>query len=331
MNVTGNTMAPKKLIALLLFFSTSVCYAHQDFWKIKTFGKIKVRIQTGFDYEEINKAWIIGELANKLALTLKYNDTIFLDFTHFYTADCLPDYFISYDDGSIKQTMSGSETLYFLKNKAIVIREVSRKFNAASTLKMVEYSISNISTIVEKQKSLEYNKNYCYWLINTIDTSLTRKIATSKTSKNVTDALKNRIYRPKDETERYSSVTYYFENEKYHISYSNYKTKDSVLLVLDNVYQFKPVSNIEAIVFDTDSTFYLVQGEYKPYSSKRWTIENKHVFYRPYDIIKVGSNKITFSFSYYSKEVGRQPKERTLVYRTDKAELIQDLDKALNK
>jgi hypothetical protein len=315
----------------LLLSCSLFTYAHQDFWMTNTFGKVKVRIKTGFDYEEINKAWIIGELANKLAKNLEYRDTIFLDFNHNYTEDCLPDYFISFDDGSIKQTWSGAETVYFLKNKALVIREVSRKFNAATTLRLLEYAILNLSSIKSSQKPLTYNKNYCQWLINTIDISLTRQIATKKPSATIIQVLSNRIYKSKKADKTFYNISYYFQNGLYHICYNDYKVKDSVLLITDNIYQFKVISFNEAIVFNTDSTFYFIQGVNNPHASKMWTIQNKNDFYRPYEIAKVGSYTVTFSFWYYSKEAGMQPKERTLLYRSDKEELFQDLDKILDK
>ena len=83
-------------------------------------------------------------------------------------------------------------------------------------------------------------------------------------------------------------------------------------------------------MLDTDSTFYYLQGVNNPHASKRWTIKNKFDFYRPYEITRVGAYKVAFSFWYYSKEEGRQPKERTLVYRSDKNEVVQDIDKLLD-
>jgi hypothetical protein len=63
-----------------LTFGTT--FAHKDFWKVADFGNVKVRVKTGFQYEEINKAFIIGQLAEKLSKDLNYADTIFLDFNH---------------------------------------------------------------------------------------------------------------------------------------------------------------------------------------------------------------------------------------------------------
>ena len=60
----------KQLIFTLIFFlkfTLNTASAHQDFYVTKDYGNIKVRVKTGFVYEEINKAFIIGQLAEKLA------------------------------------------------------------------------------------------------------------------------------------------------------------------------------------------------------------------------------------------------------------------------
>lgn len=84
------------------------------------------------------------------------------------------------------------------------------------------------------------------------------------------------------------------------------------------------------IIFDTDSTFYYV-NQYQKKVSKRNIINNKHDYYRPYKIEFIGGNKISINFYYYSKEEGRQPKDRTLIYLIEEDELIQDLDKLIEK
>jgi len=321
-------MRPYKLLLTLFLLSSSFVYAHQDFWRTKTFGKVKVRIKTGYNYEEINKAWIIGELVNKLRRQLKYNNTIFIDFEHYYIGDCLPDYFISYDDGSIKRTSGRGDTIYFLKSKALVIREVSRTFDPVAILKLVEYAITNLENIKQMQKPLKYNKNYCQWLINSIDTSLTRQISLSKSSSIVNQTLKQKIDRP--DTNDNCEISYFYQNNKYHI-YFNEAKEDGILLMTDNIYQFQRVSFNEALVFNSDSTFYYIQGVNDPHASQQWTIKNKFDNWRPYQVAAIGSYKVSISFWVYTGEVGRQSKERILIYRSDKDQLIQDLDKILDK
>lgn len=57
--------------------------AHQGFWVVTESGNVKTRIKTGYQYEEIKKVQIIGELAELLAKKLNYNEPILLDFNHY--------------------------------------------------------------------------------------------------------------------------------------------------------------------------------------------------------------------------------------------------------
>ncbi len=318
---------------ILVFFilASNVTYAHSDFWIIKTFGKVKVRIRTGFHYEEINKAWLIGEYTNILTKKIKYNDSIFLDFNHAYTGDCIPDYFISYDNGSIKESYSGGETYHFLNIKAVVIREVSRKFDIATTLKLVEYAVSNLIFVKHNQRSLEYNKNYYQWLINSIDTAITRKESLVTPSVLINQVLSEKVFRPKKD-EQTCVISYFVKDNKYNICFNSFETKkDTIVLVTDNIYQFEEISYHEVLVFINDSTFYYFNGNYRPNQSNKLVIQNSNNYYRPFEISKIYPYKITISFSEYTKKGGRQPRYRTLIYRSDVTDLIQDIDELIDK
>lgn len=325
----------KYILFLLLTHSITVS-AHQNFHRVKTFGNVKVRFTTGFEYEEINKAWIIGELSYKLAKHLKYKDSIFLDFVHYYIEYCNPDYFVSFDNGAIRQAYDGAEKPYpLLKKEGIVIREVNRKFQVASTLQLVEYAINNIISVKALQRPLEYKKNYREWLIHSIDTTFTKQIVSQTPSKIVVDILASRIYRPGSDKNDCYGVSYYFQNNKFHVFYNECHqfevTKDSVLVSVDDIFQFETMFSYDALVFDTDSTFYFAMRKWSP-PLKSFTIENKSIdFYEPYYIQKISSNNVTINFDYYIKGKEVRVKNRTSIYRIDKKELIQDLDEILDK
>lgn len=182
------------LLTLLLFFSISV-FAHKDFWMTKDFGNVKVRIKTGFHYEEIKKSWIIGELAYRFCQQEKYTRPVFIDFNHHYVETCEPDYFLSIDNGTINYKWSNEKQTALLNNDALIIREVSRQFTPSATLALLEYAIHNAKEIKSTQKTIDYNQNYCEWKINSIDTLLTKKIASGKTSFAVNKILAGKVYR----------------------------------------------------------------------------------------------------------------------------------------
>lgn len=319
----------KQILTLILVLTFGTVFAHQDFWMTKDFGNVKVRIKTGFEYEEINKVFIIGQLAEQFARQLNYNDKIFLDFNHHYTGNCEPDYFISFDKGKIEYSWSGADKEKdFLKEKSIVVKQVSRQFDAETTLKLVEYAIQNIGQIKSSQKEISYNKNYCQWIINSIDTTLVKTILVEPVSNQVGTALTLKI--EKSEKEFKYGLSYFFKDNKYSIFSREYNKNDHTLLTLDNIYDLKKIGSSSMIIFDTDSTFYYV-NQYQKKVSKRNIINNKHDYYRPYKIEFIGGNKISINFYYYSKEEGRQPKDRTLIYLIEEDELIQDLDKLIEK
>jgi hypothetical protein len=163
------------IFTIFLSLTLETTLAHQDFFVRERFGNVKVQIKTGFNYEEIQKVLIIAELVKNLLEELNYSDTVFLDFNHFYIDYCIPDYFISYDNGNIIQNWRNDNTKKNLKEKSIVVRQVSRTFNILTTLRLVEYAIQKFPEIELKQKSIVYNKNFCDWTINTIDTSEIKK------------------------------------------------------------------------------------------------------------------------------------------------------------
>lgn len=308
-------------VIFVLFFVRT--YAHQDFWKSKDYGNIKVRIKTGFDYEEINKSFIIGQLAEKLSKELNYLEPIFLDFNHHYTGNCEPDYFVSYDKGSIQYTWTDNREKAFLNKNAIVIRQVSRQFSASATLKLLEYAIQNLSEIKSSQKEIEYIQNYCQWRINSIDTTYVKNIIKRDKTVLLNNILDNKIERP-EENFKYG-VSYYWHKDKYHIFTRDYNTADLDVIELENIYAFDRISKTSCVVFDSDTTFYYSNSYKNQKISKRHEIKNTFGYYRPFKVADIGGEKLSIYF--YNLEEG----PRTLVYQSNKDLLIQDLDKLINK
>ena len=314
-------------IAASLILNAS--FAHQDFWVVKDYGNIKVRIKTGHKYEEINKAMIIGKLAEGLAKKLHYSKTVFLDFNHHYTGRCNPDYFISFDKGLIQYTWNSNSEKDFLTSKSIVIRQVSHKFDIVATLKLLEYAINNINSIKSNQKSIKYEKNYCQWIINSIDTVLIKKQLVLEKSPLLNLILSQRVYRSDTESENY--ISYYWQDSQFHIFIKpRHNSPDTMLLSLDNVYDLRIFGLSEGMVFDTDSTFFYINIYYKKPLSKKQFMKVPNDYFWPYDITMVGSDKIFIYLSYFSKDRGDNLIEQTMVYLTKKDRLVEDLDKLIN-
>lgn len=320
----------KYILTLILVLSFRTVFAHQDFWVTKDYGNIKVRITTGFYYEEINKVFIYGELAEKLASLLNYEDQIFLDFNHHYTGDCKPDYFISFDKGTLEYTWNGADKQKpLLSKKSIVIRQVSRQFDAETTLTLLEYAIKNLSDVKSNQKYIEYNENYCQWRIQTLDTLKIKELLQNPLSKEIKAVMTTKIERPEKDFKY--GVSYYWKNGRYTLFIRDYKKADVDIATIDNIYDFKKFGSYSAIVFDTDSSFYYASQYGQNIISNRNLIDNTYDYYRPFKVESIGGDKLSIYFFYYTTEIGLQPKERTLIYLTDKDKLIQDLDKLIEK
>ncbi|WP_353778081.1 hypothetical protein [Winogradskyella sp. 3972H.M.0a.05] len=318
------------IFTLILILTFGTVFAHQDFWVTKDFGNVKVRIKTGYNYEEINKVFIFGELAEKLALELGYKDQIFLDFNHHYTSDCPPDYFISFDKGEIEYTWGGAnKPKPILSKRSIVIRQVSRQFDAKTTLKLVEFALKNLIKVKSNQKQIEYNKNYCQWKIQTMDTMKIKEIFKKPLSEEVKIVMSKKIERPEKDF-RYGT-SYYWQNDRYTVFTRDYNREDIDIKTINNIYDFQKINNNSTIIFDSDSSFYFVSRYGEKKISTRNIIENTFDFYRPYTVRDIGGDKLSIYFYYYSRELGLQPKERTLIYLTDKDKLIQNLDKLIEK
>lgn len=320
----------KYVLGLFLILICESALAHTDFWRFHEYGNIKVRIRTGFDYEEINKALIIGQLAEKLVNQHSYTAPVLLDFNHYYVGDCNPDYFLSFDKGRIGDPKSEDpNAIDSLKEDGVVIRQVAREFDAEATLKLLEYAVLNVGKIQSAQQPIEYNHNYCQWRINSIDTAEIRSLLKEPHSQFVAQALSNRIERP-DTGFKYG-LSYYFKDNWSVVFVRDRKAGDEIVVGCEKVYDFIRLSSSTGVVFDTDSSFYYI-GQYnaKPQVSTRQVIDATSDHFMPYEVKSIGRNKLSIYFWYYSDEPGIQPKERTLIYLIKSDKLIQDLDKLID-
>jgi hypothetical protein len=303
---------------------------------VYNFGNITLKITTHRnDSEENSKIIMFGQLAEKLSKELNYSKPILLDFHHYYYTDdhipnyyCIPDFFISYDKGDIEG--GGSYTRKYLKKNAIVVRQFARQFDAETTLKLLEYAILNTKNVESSQKKITYKNDYS-WRINSIDALTIKEILNTPNSDLLNKVLETRIKRPEKQNSS-CYFSYHWENNKYFVVKERYGgMQDSVLIELENIYDFKALENGYAMVFDTDSSFYYVglyddfiHREMQLQVSQRQVIENifeSHgEYYRAFNVKNIGKGKIAIYLW-----------GRTSIYLTEEDRLIQDLDKLLKE
>ncbi len=333
------------VFVLILLPCVNTVLAHEDFYRVRDFENVKVRIKTGFEYEEINKVAIIGELAQRLTESTGYRETVLLDFLHFYTGDCVADHFISFGDGADAEVLAsasptGEKPAPFLKSPAVVIRQVSRSFDVAATLKLVEYAVSHVAEVKRDQRLRLHRGKYNRWQALSIDKDRITKIIAAPVSPAIEKVWQEPAIRPETGSDKYPGISYRFKDGRYVVYYWSGLRYQRHLLSLEDIYDFQKVSSSEAIVFDTDESFYYVSGN--PYGaddrrtcSKRRVIKNTQDYYKPYEAHSVGGDKIAICFSYLIRNAvgGRFPilKHRVLIYRPDRDDLVQDLDELLNR
>jgi hypothetical protein len=348
------------IITIGLTINCGQTFAHENTIVVKHFGNVKVRVETAWRDEGINKMAIWGQLAEKLCKELNYTDSVFLHFGY-----CIPDYLVSFDKGRIESMLKmrrmpfpgGPSTEYtpepveFLKEDAIVIRQLTdaNGFQAQTTLKLLEYAILNLNHIKTTQTFVEVDINYCKNRFISIDLLEIKKILNTPNSDIVNNVLNQKVYRPEQDFSY--GISYYWQNNRYFVfQKSFFNNQESVITDFENIYDVKKIGMLSALIFDSDSSYYYVlqsgsvhfgrggtggqQGN--PQLSQRQVIEDRKGN-RPFTVTDIGGGKIAISFSFWDEWKEDENSEysmvgdrvRTLLYLTKEDRLIQDLDKLL--
>lgn len=203
----------------------------------------------------------------------------------------------------------------------MVIKEVSRTFDASNILKLVEYGINQLASIKVNQRTIVYEKNYCQWRIKTIALSISKRIALSQQSAVVDKVINMKVFRTQEKDTDRGLLTYYFQNNIYHLAnFSHEEIKCS--LDLKNIYQFISFASNEAIVFDTDTSFYYVRTNPTIFCSQKYVITNTHEYYQPFGYKIKEPSTIALKFWFYGNNLGTVEKE--VFYKSDVDKLLQD-------
>ncbi len=333
------------LFVLSLYLQVFTALANEDFSCQRSIGNLKVRVTSGFRYEEVRKAWLVGSLASQLLTSLHYRDTVILDFVHAYGLPVRPEYFLSIGDGSVGPPGSwrwyGHEAMT-TDSTAIIVRHSANSFDVEGVLKLLEYGVLNYATLKSHLTATTLRHGIGRVPISSIDTATTREIANASASPTVKLILQVESPRP-DEADFNSQSTgysYYWQNGKYKIflrrledvsldTVASYQWRDTVILTLTHIYQFERGPWGAALVFDTDSTFcYLSQldGLRTP---RHFRLRAKKRWLEPFEIDWIGFETIAISYGIYTGK-GFQHDYRTMIYQPRKRRLIQDLDRFLD-
>ena len=254
----------KLTISILFFLLSTFSFAHKDKYIFETYGNVKTLIKTGFDYSEIDKIKIIGQLAEKLAKNLKYKDSIFIEYDHDYI-DLYKDdlYMLEYNGSKLfSRLMSNYNTNPDSTNLFIFIN--ANNINIITTLKLVEFGIFNKEKVNEYlfEKKIRYyddNDKEIFKPLNPFatDKRLISQI-TSSQSKLITDVINERIIVSKQST---FGIEIYWQNDKFLFEYKNVSDKknDAIFEIHDFYYCISPNQN-DLLVFVNKNAFYFLDG-----------------------------------------------------------------------
>lgn len=276
-----------KTILICLSF-INISWAHKDFYVTQTFGQVTVRFHTGFHYEEIQKAYIIGQYCD---LYLKYynksNEKVVLDFHHDYTGSLTPNYFINYSRGEslikYNEYQSFSEEP-FSEEKTIIIKQIENKFDLYKTLKLVKYSVNNLNKIKTEQKKTVYKCFFEWFEQESIDTLITKNIVNEPINSEFENLTSLRVYR-----HNYQGINYFMSGGQFYVCFQN-----KVLSCLKEIDSFYQISLNEALVFTSKSEFYYLKYDFNNgiKQKKRQLEKTKNKSFEPLTIRNLGNGRI---------------------------------------
>ncbi|WP_159523839.1 hypothetical protein [Sunxiuqinia indica] len=359
-----------QLTCAIVFLFPQTGFSHSDYGYDAQYGNVSVSITTGFHYEEIRKAFILGMYAEKLSEEMNFDHKIVISYKHCYVEpDFQSNYYLSVGKGeytwdtgsSVYDQQSRKSSPYIITGElsaeeGLVLSIFAYKISIPQVLNIIEYGIKNYEGIRHQQ--VEYNNQkqlYSTYTLKSINREKIITISYNPQSQTILDVLNERFYRPEtywDKKETFDSerIDYYCQFGQFFIyghkiiRYSPpVEIEDTVLAVLDNIYWLDRPRYNNAVIFDSDSSFFYANWlpNKAPYISKKQII-NKAPFkrYYPGKIESVGTDKIFISYTYSGNWEATDscgvphryfgPKTQTSYFSSGLDTLIVDFDQFVN-
>lgn len=242
----------KALITVILSCSfIATAYGHQDrYYKFKE-ENVLVRIRTGYEYEEVQKAEMLARMISDLAKSVTYTDNILIDFIHDYTYNRnTSDFFVSYKKSRIIQNYEDTYLSKNMNNANLIIRNLNTEVNFEEILRLVEASIQNENFIKRNQDRQEYKGGYNRWILHSLPQSQIDQMLNLSTYTSTRDVLNNRYYRKGNDT-----ITYYYQNGLFNFVYGE-RRDQNVFLQAEKLFQLEEAGDI-IIVAETPCNIYI--------------------------------------------------------------------------
>jgi hypothetical protein len=274
-----------------------------------------MNIKTGYKYEEVNQAFILGNYAQLLSKELKYKGPIRIHYNHSYTRSIPSLYYVSV--GNTTKSLNGTGKPYKKKSsekRQLYIWISASNLNITEAINIVEFAIKNKRKIKSNQFAHYVSTDLDYWKVGmdsySQDSLLT--ISKNKPSERVSRVISQKIERPRfdlPECLRANwGISYYYSNDSIHLYAKPYFKKDTLLLTVKDVFWYEELECDRTVLFfDTDCTFYVAGFEQydpsKPYISKRKVINNRTDKYEPYEAKLVDNDKIFITYRVSFRDV----------------------------
>ena len=283
----------KHLIIILLILLPFVLSAHEDRTFTDSYKNVTVRFRTGYTYEEIENARIIGQYAALLCDKMSYDQPVLLDFIHDYGRDyqgknfsflnigsgeyqMIGYYQASYDTSfrdTVHRPIALADTLkhnlselhkemHKVKptgnSEKIVIRQFGFHFTPQHTLKLLHYALtekSKIASITQKINLLSYLPNM-YYSLSSVPKNIVDSITLHPNSV-VKSILQQKVYRKKyAENADQIYYSYFSKGNKYYM-FTEIKGEEIIIDTLNQIFSFTFIKDQwkSLFVFETTSRF----------------------------------------------------------------------------
>ncbi|MEN9337653.1 MAG: hypothetical protein RLZZ500_2640 [Bacteroidota bacterium] len=274
----------KNHIALIILFIFNISNAsiHKDLLINEKYGNVKVFLQTGFKYSDIEKIKIIGNLSEKICANLSFKDTLFIEYINDYVDIYSEDIYKFENNNTSYQFMAGLDRMYNAKstNNGLSIRINANRIDIINVLKLVEYSITNRNKLSDKLNPIKlknrFDDNEKVFFIDAISKQLLNEIFESESSI-VNQVIKNKIDIHKED---FFGIESYWQNNQFVFEYKLHDSPKKLLFTTNDYYYCLMVNANCALVFKDKNNFYLIDagetdntkliyiesGNYQPYS-----------------------------------------------------------------
>ena len=363
--VVGGNLKMKKLTTIILTFIPIIMWAHQDRYYTYEYDNVTVRFKTGFFFEEINNAKIIGQYAAFLSDSMDYDKPILLDFIHdyghsyqgktfsflgygsekydlvsFYMQDSIKDnlYHMVPLSDSVESIQNVEKETHSVpaenRQQSIVIRQFGFHFDVTQTINLLYHAITNKSE-VKKLSSPDTLSSYLGNMYYSFESIPRNRIDSIKSSKMtfVESVLKTKVYCEVDSINRNRLYYSYFSQNGTYQIFASIHDKEILLDTLEQVYSFNPweYMPVALFVFETPNQMrsYSVVTfmDYEVKRSKEHRIEiDPYEYLRSINIDWLGGDIYIID---YSNGFGSTPVKR-LIYLENDDVIIDDFEDYIN-